>query len=479
MLRAPRPPMKANLLQTPVGDGAAARPISDPQSPLGRGQRLSSARVSPMRRSLAASIGEGVAAEFVQACAGAAVATAWALHLHAGPLLLGVIWALPFLGQLLQLPVAWLMARFDRRRVAIVGNAVARQVLVLLAALPFLPLSEAAKRVGLVAVISLSSLGAVAGGNAWMAWMGDLVPARIRGRYFARRTALCAIGAAVSSLAVGCALDAATHHKMAGPALSGLALVSWAFAAASTRLMRRQHDPRACPPSVPAPRDLAAPFTHAPSRRILTYQAAWNLALGLTASLTAVYMLKTLRIGFTGMAVYTATLAVARIVTMPLWGRVLDRVGARPVLVICSIGSALASALWTLAVPGRIWPVALDAVLSGALLGGQGLAAFAVPLAVGPKASRAMLLSAFVMTGGLAFGLGSIAGGAALGSLPARFPGLGVRALFAASAIGRLAAAILAYRILEPGSPPIAHLGHLAARKWRSWRAVSASASPG
>jgi Na+/melibiose symporter-like transporter len=368
------------------------------------------------------------------------------------------------------------MARFDRRRVAIAGNGVSRQILILLAALPFLPISMAARRIGLICVLSISSLAAVAGGNAWMSWMGDLVPARIRGRYFGRRTALCAIGAAAASLAAGSALDAATRHGKAGPALAGLAIVAWIGAALSTRWMRRQHDPHASTPAAPAARDLAEPFTHPPSRRILSYQAAWNLALGLTASLAAVYMLKTLRIGFTGMAVYTAVLAGARMVATPLWGRVLDRLGARPVLVVCTVGSALASALWILAAPGRLWPIAVDAVLSGILLGGQGLAAFAVPLAVAPKASRTMVLSAFVMAGGLAFGLGSIAGGAVVTSLPALIPALGVRALFAASASGRLLAALLAHRIVEPGAQPVAQIGHLAARKWRSWRAVGAAA---
>jgi MFS family permease len=468
--------MKDSLLQTPAGDDAADRPRSSPQSPLARAARRTAARESPMRRSLAASTGEGVAAEVVQACAGPAMATAWALHLHAGPLLLGVLWALPFFGQLLQLPAAWLMAHFNRRRVAIAGNAIARQVLILLAVLPFLPVSIASRRTGLVAVISLSSLAAVAGGNAWMSWMGDLVPARIRGRYFGRRTALCAIGGAAASLAAGSALDAATRRGVAGPALSVLALVGWVGAAISTRLMRRQHDPRQSAPSSPAPRDLAEPFTHSPSRRILLYQAAWNVALGLTASLTAVYMLKTLHIGFTGMAIYAAVLAGARVLATPLWGLVLDRVGARPVLVVCSVGSALISALWMLAAPGRLWPIAIDAVLSGVLLGGQGLAAFAIPLAVAPRTSRTMLLSAFVMAGGLAFGLGSIAGGAIVGALPALVPALGARALFAASAVGRLAAAVLAQRILEPGAQPVAQIGHLAARKWRSWRALSAPA---
>src|SRR5512132_343052 len=338
------------ILQAPAGDSAAARPNPTLAStPAKEGSRTARVRESPMRRSLAASTAEGVAAEVVQACAGSAMATAWALHLRSGPLLLGVLWALPFLGQLLQLPAAWLMAHCDRRRVAIAGTAVARQVLILLAVLPFLPVSYAAKRVGLVAVISVSSLAGVAGGNAWMSWMADLVPARIRGRYFGRRTALCAVGGAVSSLAAGLAFDAATAHEMVAPALSGLALVSWIGGAISTRLMRRQHDPRQHVPRSPVARDLVEPFIHGPSQRILTYQAAWSVALGLTASLTAVYMLKTLHIGFTGMAVYTAVLAGARVLTTPLWGRILDRIGARPVLVVCSVGSALVSALWIFA----------------------------------------------------------------------------------------------------------------------------------
>lgn len=471
--------MTRSILSALPGRGAPARSVSDPrarpQSLLGDAQRPS-ASASSTRRSLAASTAEGVAAEVVQACAGAAMITAWALHLRAGPLLLGVIWALPFFGQLLQLPAAWLMARFDRRRVAIAGNGVSRQILILLAALPFLPISMAARRIGLISIVSISSLAAVPGGNAWMSWMGDLVPSRIRGRYFGRRTALCAIGAAASSLAAGSALDAATRHGKAEPALAALAIAAWIGAAISTRLMQRQHDPHKATPVAPVARDLAEPFTYAPSRRILTYQAAWNLALGLTASLTAVYMLETLRIGFTGMAIYTAVLAGARMLTTPLWGRVLDRIGARPVLVVCSVGSALASALWIIAAPGRLWPIAVDAVLSGVLLGGQGLAAFAIPLAVAPKTSRTMLLSAFVMAGGLAFGLGSITGGAVVTALPALLPVLGVRALFAASAGGRLLAALLAHRIVEPGAQPVANIGHLAARKWRTWRAVSAAA---
>src|SRR5688500_411013 len=98
-------------LQTPAGDSAAARPTPTLEPISARstttfeptfakptptleptfakeGARKMRGRESSMRRSLAASTAEGVAAEVVQACAGSAMATAWALHLRSGPLLL-------------------------------------------------------------------------------------------------------------------------------------------------------------------------------------------------------------------------------------------------------------------------------------------------------------------------------------------------------------------------------------------------------
>src|SRR5207245_1047781 len=117
-----------------------------------------------------------------------------------------------------------------------------------------------------------------------------------------------------------------------------------------------------------------APLAHEASRRLLAYQVVWNASVGITASLTIIHMLQTLHIGFAGMAAYTAALAGLRVVAAPLWGRALDRVGARPALVVCSVGSALSSALWLAAVSGRIWPIAIDAALSGIFLGGQDLA---------------------------------------------------------------------------------------------------------
>ena len=157
-------------------------------------------RVSRLRATLVTCSGEGAVAEIVGACFSSAVVTAWGVELGASPVLLGVLWGLPYFGQIFQLPGAWVTARFGRKRVAVVMNALARQALLPIAVLPFADLSIDAKRAILVALFALSSLLSILGNNAWLAWMGDLVPARVRGRYFGQRTAMCTLVATVASL---------------------------------------------------------------------------------------------------------------------------------------------------------------------------------------------------------------------------------------------------------------------------------------
>src|SRR6187551_1367250 len=91
-----------------------------------------------LRASLSACSAEGLAAEVVGACFGNAVLTAWAVELGASPLLLGVLWGLPYFGQIFQVPAVWVTARLGRKRAAVFTHSLARQVTLPIAALPFL-----------------------------------------------------------------------------------------------------------------------------------------------------------------------------------------------------------------------------------------------------------------------------------------------------------------------------------------------------
>jgi MFS family permease len=201
--------------------------------------------------------------------------------------------------------------------------------------------------------------------------------------------------------------------------------------------MLRQHDP---PSGAIAPRvrDFVQPVADPVYRKLLAYRITWGVATGLGASLSAVYMLRALGLGFVGVAMYSAGIAALRVVTMPLWGRTLDRAGGRRVLVACSSGAAMSSLVWIFATQGSAWLIAVDALVSGLLLGGQELAVFTLPLAAAPRARRPLYAATSVMIGGVAYGGASVAAGALVDVVSVR------TVLFAAAAWRMLAAVVAA-----------------------------------
>jgi MFS family permease len=419
---------------------------------------------SRLRRSLRACTAEGLFAEIVSACAGSAILTGWAIHLHAGALLTGLVVALPQMAQLVQVPAAWSTAWLGHRRAAVALVAASRQVLLPLAALPFFGLSEHAGRAVLIAVAAASALLGVLGNNAWVTWMGELVPRRIRGRYFGARTGLCTITGAAASAAVGLGLDWARARGLTGVALGALAFCACASGVVTTLLMMRQHDPApAAERPAPTLAGALAPFRDPAVRGLLRYVVLWNLAVGAATSFFALHMLKNLHMGFALVALHGAAVATARVLAAPLWGRLVDRLGARPVLIACAFGVSCVPLIWLFVTPTFLWPLALDAVLAGVLWGGHNLAMFVLPLSATPARGRPSYIAAIAAAGGFTFTLATAGAGALAQRLPEQATLLGhhvfgLQALFALSAVLRFGAAFAALHIREPAASGVGTL---------------------
>lgn len=448
------PGSAAPLLGAPA---ASTAPTAPPGNPARRA----------LRRSLGASVSEGIVAEVFTACAGATVLTGWALALKLGPFLVGVMTALPFFAQFVQFPAAWLTSTFGYRRVALVAVCLSRQVMLPLCVLPWLPLTLVGQQRLLVGVAAVSAVLGVIGNNAWVAWMGELVPESIRGRFFGRRTALTTLGSTLTSLVAGVLMDKLRPPEGVGlglPLLAGLACVAGVV---TTVLMARQHDP--APNREKAKLDFHVallPMRDERARRVLVYQVAWNAAVGVSAPFYSFHMLKNLKMSFLTMAIYLAAVAGMRMLAAPLWGRLIDRLGAQPVLLACSLGIGVIPSIWLFPTATFLWPLLLDVVLAGVLWGGHGLASFALPLSVAPRRGRPFYLAAFSTAGGLAYAAASALGGGLASLLPGEFvlgghAWVNLHVLFALSAVARVAAAFLAMRIVEPGAQPVCSLGAL------------------
>ena len=461
--------------------GAAAPLMGGP--PPG-GERTAPAPRSALRLSLKASVAEGMFAEVFTACVGATALTAWALALKLGPFLVGAMTSLPFLAQFVQFPAAWLTSAFGHRRVALTVVFLSRLVILPLALMPWLPLSLVGQQRLLVGIAAASAVLGVVGNNAWVAWMGELVPRTLRGRFFGRRTALCTLAGTLASLAAGLFLDRTRQYEGVHPVLPLLAAFACAVGIVTTLLMARQHDP--APGGSAIKMELRAalvPLRDPHARRMLCYQVAWNASVGIAAPYFALHMIQNLGMTFVLMAVHAAAVAGVRMLLAPLWGRVIDRTGAQPVVLACSLGISLVPLLWLVPTAGMLWPLVFDVLLAGALWSGHGLALFALPLAVAPRKGRPFYLAAFSTAGGLAYAAATALGGGLASILPAHFT-LGSRAwanfhvLFVISAVTRIGAALLAARIIEPDARPVRSVGALLELLWSRLRPAPALAEP-
>src|SRR5262249_11154855 len=288
-----------------------------------------------LRPSLRASLFEGAASEVFAACAGGGVLTAWALHLGASPLVIGLLAALPVASNVLNLPAAWLTHVVGRKRLAVTAIGASRLMYLPLVMFPFLSLGDATRLRLFITLVAVTMVLAVIGNNAWIAWMSDLVPASVRGRFFGRRTMFLTLAGAFSSLAAGLLLDALSPLGWKSEALAGLAAVACLAGLVSVWLLLRQQE--LAPATAGAESDgrsaLTACLGDRATRSFLWYQLAWNAAVASVGGFISFHMLVNLKMGFALVAAHGVAVALVRIAAAPLWGRAVDRLGARPVLV--------------------------------------------------------------------------------------------------------------------------------------------------
>jgi len=427
-----------------------------PQS--GRIDRQHSTSARPLRRSLSAAVAEGAFAEIFAACATGAVLTGWALYLGASAAMIGLLGALPLGAQVAILPAAWFAGAGSRKRVTLWAVGISRLTFLPLVALPHLDVAPAAKLHLFAVIVAVSTVFSVIGNSAWAAWMGDLVPGRLRGRFFGRRTIFLNVAGTLTSLSAAVLLDRVAPAGWTGAALSALTAVACLAGLASLSLLSRQHEPAAdSDPGIPGGQALRLVLADVHARPFLCYLLAWNAAVGISASFFAYHMLTNLRTGFLIVAAHGVGVAIVRISSARLWGHAVDRIGAGPVLIFCSFGISAVPLTWLFITPDRLWPIGFDAMFSGFLWAGHGIAAFDLSIGLAPRPARPFYLAAFATAGGLGFGVASMLAGQLAALFPPQFVlagewWTGLHVLFLLSAIGRLSAAVLSRRLEDPGA---------------------------
>lgn len=381
--------------------------------------------------------------------------TGFALMLGAGDFELGLIAALPFAGQLFQFAGAYLEERLGERKPLVLFTAIAaRSLWAIIAALPFLVGLGRARLPIFLLVLAVSQALIGIAANAWMSWMGDLVPPRQRGRFFGVRNTVGSLTAMGSAWLAGRALD---HYRGAGDAPLGYALifgVSVICAIAGAVVLSRQPEPPMRRQRMRVADLFRAPLLHRRYRTLILAATGWALVTGIAAPFFNAYGLQNLKLSFASLAIFNAVTSAVMLVTQPLIGRLQDRYGDKRVLIGSIVGAVVLPWGWIIATPTSLAPLWVNAVFSGVFWPGitQGLVNLQIDRA--PAENRGAYMASYGAVTGLGTLAASLLGGAIATAIGAGAVHLGPLALdhyavlFAISSIGRAAMALVFARRL-------------------------------
>lgn len=343
----------------------------------------------------------------------------------------------------------------SRRRFVVLSAAGQAAALLALAAVD---LAGAASPGLLLACVAAYQVCGQAAGTLWNSWYGDLVPARLRGRYFGHRSRIAYAATFLGLIATGFLLhevepkSAAEAGGAGGVGFAAAYATAAVFRLVSTGLLAASPEPRfAGLPGAVRAVGFFRGVRGGRVRRLLLALAALNFAVYVGAPWFAPFMLEELDFGYLEYMAANLCIVGAKIASLPAWGRLVDRTGARSIWSFAVFALALLPLPW-------LWADGLAWVLVAQALSGVSWAAFEVSqlsllLETAKSRLRPHVFAAQSVLVGVAQVAGSLCGAALAGPLS-------LRAVFAVTLGARLAVALVVPRTLPPlvGAP---HVGRV------------------
>ncbi|MCL1963812.1 MAG: MFS transporter, partial [Firmicutes bacterium] len=318
--------------------------------------------------------------------------------LGADSLTLGLISAIPVAASTLQIFAAYILEKTRKRRALfLVFGLISRLAWVGIGLIPLLlPMGEGSPRMAVLMVLLLvSSCGGAFINVSFYSLMGDLVPLRIRGRYFSARQAISLLAGIVTGLFVSWLMD-----RMSGFAgytvvliLAGVfgALDICCFFFLKWPPMQK---PEGRGETLPAM--LKSVLRDSGYMKIVGYFTLWFFAVNIIAPFNNVYFLEQVKMTFTEITLLNQVIPnVSTVFIISWWGRQMDRYGNQPIVQTAGLYCMILPLAYILTGPRSFLILPFVHVFSGMAWPASDLGQQNMYLAKAPAHNRSMYVAVF------------------------------------------------------------------------------------
>jgi MFS family permease len=401
---------------------------------------------------------------------GGVILTGYAISLGATNVEIGILAALPSFVNMTQLVASYLIERSGtRREISLFSVWYGRGIWLLIAGLTLLCMNGVTTY-ALRAFLWLYALWCVTNsfiGLGFLAWLNDLCPEDMRGRFFAKRSFAAGITGILAAMGGGAFLDwwvwEIHQNQMVGFTI--LFTVAVLFGWRSAAYTGRMHHPpvfRSPEPEVFF-KTVLRPFQKRNFRWLIYSRMMLDVSINIAGPFFGVFMLKNMGLSYSFVSLVGAVATATSLLTMYGWGRLSDRYGHKPLLVLSIIGKGLFPLAWLWAGPDT-YLLYIIIHVNGIFDSGLNLTASNILLELAPKRNNSVYIAVFATTVGLASAIAPILGGAILSVTEGLSLSLGFatldhfKFLFLVSGVLRFATLFPLARVHEPEARDVGHV---------------------
>ncbi len=335
------------------------------------------------------------------ASSGSVFLTKLLVFLNGSPIHFGLYSAIGQLSQIFQIVGVILTKELKSRKKLVVQFALwGRLLVIFFGFIPFFFSGKSAIYIFL-SIFLISNIFQTISANMWIAWISDMIPLQIRGRFFSKRSQLLMVVGLLTGYIFSLLFDFFTKNggsffknfsDLKFNPISFIFLFIFTFASLmgiiGIIVLQKQPEKEKDIEKESIKDFLTEPFKDKNFIRFLIYNIWWMVAVGVGSPFWQPFMLKNLKMSLFEVQIYGTISTISALYFLKPWGLFIDRFGNKTAMRFALVLGSINPFVWVFATEKIKWIIYFEAFTSGMMWSGANIVATNFVLSIAPDKKR-------------------------------------------------------------------------------------------